>query len=587
MNVLVTFIQRRGTTSVEKKPTQHSVDRVRIGRGGDNEIHLTDPRINLHQAVIEMRGKSVMLEAATGVDFTVDGKTSRLTALTAGQTIQIGPYDLVIEEVGEENIALTVEFVRPIPDTLETLRKNSKTSLVEVKLRNRPLAWLLAFTILGAFLIWPGFHWYMGSTAADGGRMIESAGKNQRSWIFTPDVLWLSGEMSGPHRIIGNTCKTCHEKAFVQVQDSACLACHTSVKHHTDPHKFSVPEFASSQCQDCHKEHMGVGAITRNDQSFCGDCHGKLRERFKTDLFDASNFHDNHPEFRPTVVANVAAGKFTRSKPDRAMWPKEKSNLKFPHDIHLASKGIAVPGEKRRKVLSCGDCHQPEPGGAGMRPIEMEKNCAACHPLTFDKADETRSLPHGNATATLQTITEYYGNRALRGEFGNDYSPSNRISRRLPGGRISEKARQAALSWAAQKITDAKKHAFGKAICGLCHIVSTTDQPGAPNAASGSSVTDWKIDKVLLADRWLKKGQFSHVAHRDTACIDCHGATKSKSAEDVLLPGIATCKQCHGSEAATQKVPSTCIMCHKFHLPQNINMGKPQSAGQKVRKANR
>ena len=37
------------------------------------------------------------------------------------------------------------------------------------------------------------------------------------------------------------------------------------------------------------------------------------------------------------------------------------------------------------------------------------------------------------------------------------------------------------------------------------------------------------------------------------------------SAEDLLLPGIKTCRTCHGGENAAVKVPSSCAMCHSYH----------------------
>ena len=51
------------------------------------------------------------------------------------------------------------------------------------------------------------------------------------------------------------------------------------------------------------------------------------------------------------------------------------------------------------------------------------------------------------------------------------------------------------------------------------------------------------------------------------ACIDCHQAPESKVAGDVLLPGVASCQNCHGGEQAADRVPSTCITCHIFHQP--------------------
>jgi predicted CXXCH cytochrome family protein len=49
-------------------------------------------------------------------------------------------------------------------------------------------------------------------------------------------------------------------------------------------------------------------------------------------------------------------------------------------------------------------------------------------------------------------------------------------------------------------------------------------------------------------------------------CGDCHAATGSKLAADILMPEIATCRSCHGGERATDLLPSSCVSCHSFHL---------------------
>jgi len=62
------------------------------------------------------------------------------------------------------------------------------------------------------------------------------------------------------------------------------------------------------------------------------------------------------------------------------------------------------------------------------------------------------------------------------------------------------------------------------------------------------------------------KGRFDHSRHSAPGCVDCHAAPDSDKATDVLLPQIATCQACHGGETAAQRVPSTCVACHDFHL---------------------
>ena len=48
---------------------------------------------------------------------------------------------------------------------------------------------------------------------------------------------------------------------------------------------------------------------------------------------------------------------------------------------------------------------------------------------------------------------------------------------------------------------------------------------------------------------------------------DCHDKlAKSDTSADINLPGIATCRRCHGgANAGEGQLASTCITCHEFH----------------------
>ena len=64
----------------------------------------------------------------------------------------------------------------------------------------------------------------------------------------------------------------------------------------------------------------------------------------------------------------------------------------------------------------------------------------------------------------------------------------------------------------------------------------------------------------------MSKGWFDHKAHETESCESCHAARTSHTAADVLLPKIESCQRCHGGEDSHKSVPSSCAMCHDYHM---------------------
>ena len=555
MKALVRVITRRRSGNVGMRDHAVSCEAIRFGRSADSEAYLADPRVPLHQATLYSRPHGLFMEAAEQTELIVNDQMTRVATVTLGDRIDLGPYRVVIIDppVGKD-VAVTVELVRQLGDDLEKLRARSRTNLVATGLGKRRSAWVLAVVVLGLFLAWPVAD-YLAAGKIPG--QVETsrlaALKQPRSWPMAPDLAWISGEVSGPHKFFGDNCGVCHQKAFVKVQDSACMACHADIEHHADPAKFTFPELTDGLCQNCHKEHFGITPIVRNDQQFCAGCHDRLKALApNTSLLDAADFGDRHPEFRPAVVVDAAAGKRQRLTLDKANWPVERSNLKFPHKTHLRAEGMKTPDQPTNKVLQCGDCHRLDAGGVGMQPIAMDRDCKSCHRLRFEPTAPDFVVPHGDVKAVMRTLQGFYGQMALRGGFKDPAAPPS--VRRRAGTAMTEAERIEALAWAQNRADQAADYLYGKAVCGVCHEVTRPDG-------------GWGVKPVLLADRWLGKGLFHHGHHETMACVDCHQAPESKMAGDVLLPGVASCQNCHGGEQAADRVPSTCITCHIFHQP--------------------
>src|SRR3546814_9213246 len=77
------------------------------------------------------------------------------------------------------------------------------------------------------------------------------------------------------------------------------------------------------------------------------------------------------------------------------------------------------------------------------------------------------------------------------------------------------------------------------------------------------------VRPVNLPDRYFVHGGFNHAAHAQEKCSSCHKAETSKASADLLLPALATCRECHlGEDAVKAEVPSSCAMRSEEHTSE-------------------
>jgi hypothetical protein len=102
--------------------------------------------------------------------------------------------------------------------------------------------------------------------------------------------------------------------------------------------------------------------------------------------------------------------------------------------------------------------------------------------------------------------------------------------------------------------------------CYGCHTFTAND----PNTLV------FKIVPVHLENRYLPRAGFDHSvpqhlvdANGKPLCLNCHTATRSDSLSNVVIPGITTCKACHGARnpMGQQIAASNCTECHGYHVP--------------------
>jgi hypothetical protein len=558
---------------------------ILLGRDSANAIHVADLAVNPHHATISSAdGRMVRVEAQEGLGFELNGRALDVADIdsAAGAELRFGGHRLTIARE-DEKIILLVERIDELSEASRDVEEAKAFSLSGLMPGRRLGAWLFAALMVLAFLVGPIWAWQTF-------RQVD-----ERPEGYHADTAWLSGDLSSAHASLKNDCQSCHVDAFVAVTDQACVSCHTGEhKAMSNAHagaskamllaargeagfgeallrgigeSFNRPQ---GRCVDCHTEHEGAGAMPATPQKFCADCHDGMQGRLKlaghaSSLGDAADFGTSHPEFRP--LARTAAG----AKLERLILTDKSvdvNGLKFPHDVHLAGNGgVARMAASFRgrydfgSKLECKNCHTPEADGVGLKPVNMQRDCAMCHSLSFETVGGvTRTLRHGEPDQVVADLTAYYRS-----------TPPSRplqlggMERRRPGQYAEGQLyniyfREVAVR--PNRAADAVRAVFSEGgACYDCHTIY------APTAGKS-----WRVEPVRQTPRFMEKGWFDHDSHKETACADCHvSAPKSKKADDLLMPAVAQCRTCHVGEAGgslvkvRQETKSSCAMCHEYH----------------------
>jgi predicted CXXCH cytochrome family protein len=571
MEVEVNFLSRRGT-AVMRRSQRASGERVRIGRGTDNEVRLSDIHVGLHAAALALRDGVLFVDRLDNSPLEVNDVAVETAQLKVGDHIVLGPYRIEILPTPEGcDGAIQIEAVQPVGAA--DAAAGPQIGLQRTGASKRVYAWSGFLVIAVLFLAVPIVFLSTG--------MIKSWHQNAttRELPKLVGLSWNAGSFSNAHRFFAADCATCHQGAFTQIADKVCLACHQTIGNHV-MHNVKLgavgDELASLNCVDCHTEHRGIEGSVIREGHLCLGCHQNLNERAPDiGAHDIGGWPKGHPQFRVTLVADAAKGTTTRAELGTTPPPMDHPGLKFSHAAHLVKGGFPV---LHYKEMACADCHVPDQTGLGFLPITYKDRCESCHELTFDKVAlpwPNATVPHGDDTGVIAAVWNYYAGLALQG--GASASPN------LPAAPADRRgagmtAPAAAMpppgdtqAWVTAKSMAALQFVFDdKRGCAYCHYSTSAD--GA-----------WDTDKILagalppkanparivtppmLRTRFLPQAYFDHSSHRAVDCEDCHASRTAQTSGEVLIPGIDTCTKCHGGENASLQAQSTCISCHYFH----------------------
>ena len=532
----------RGMAKREERRLTGSV--FQIGRGAQCQIHLPDTRVALVHARLVLGEHGAVIEADSHRIVHNDREVSG-AELRPGDHIEIGPYVLSVETPPPGvPLAIAVRVSKRVSTS-------GTTALYRALLRGpalskRRLSYLLFFGVLALCLAAP---------IAD--RLPSGSTTLTRALALGAMQAWNPGPLSRAHAGFARDCHSCHARPFVAVAAQDCLGCHGAIRAHGPKEAFRAVSFAAGQeltCMQCHHEHQGAVMAPRSAQ-ICAQCHAGTRQAAAgVEPVKATDFSSNHPAFRLALADPAQPGGLRRvaQRDASGAAPREHSNLKFNHTLHLDPRGVPGPREARAP-LNCASCHEPGEGRARMRPVSMERHCARCHSLQFDPGNPARQVPHGSLEQVRTMLREFYARSVLAG------SPAAKnaagMERVRPGAVASPEERREAVRLADEKASRAMRELLEtRKVCSTCHYVS--------RSARG----DWQIAPVALTASWMPGAVFNHASHATEPCITCHEVRTSRRAEDIAMPEIARCRECHGGAAATApKVASDCASCHRFH----------------------
>jgi predicted CXXCH cytochrome family protein len=534
-----------------------------IGRAAENDIHLPDLAVEQrHVRIIDAGDGMLSIESVGGLGFGIDGRieTSAKIDPNTGVELSLGSSLLAISRDSSGPVQIVIKQAIKDEGASDVLQGFALASALPSK---RIMSWSLASIILVMLLSIP----IITHLTRD---PVENDPESDMPGQVLFDWTWSSGELSLAHHDLEDNCEACHTTPFVSVQDDTCLTCHEELGDHAatprlaggmpplstgDSIQWSIAETLGKEgplgCVSCHSEHEGPVRLEAATEQFCSDCHDALDTRLtNTSLGNASDFGDLHPQFRPTFYTAHYAKDPERISLDDS--PVEKSGLIFPHDVHMDDQSgvarMALSLDEYGAPLECSDCHNEEDDGVGFATVEMEESCESCHSLVFDRAGPNfKSLRHGDVDDLMEDLAS----------MDNKPRPAIVTGRSRPG-KFAQGGRYYSNFGRPMRAYIAINQALEPTgVCGECHL---------PTRTNGRA----DLIPVNLPDRYLMHGYFSHEAHEDEDCTDCHAADTSGKATDLLIPDLESCRDCHLGESAIKTkeiVPSGCAMCHGYHTP--------------------
>jgi predicted CXXCH cytochrome family protein len=490
-------------------------DEVTLGRGAECKIHLPDPRVAMHHAVIKRLEDGQPHLVAIHGELESDGAQQQNIALTNGKQVLIGPYQLTVEPAPPDvDVAVSLVLAHRLPDDYQDLKSRTHEPLPGASTFKRRLSLLMAGLIALIFLMLPLAQ-----------VLIPQLRASIADWPIGFDRVWSPGRVSTSHQHFSSQCENCHEGPTQRVSDKACVSCHRDTAPHiVDPalqqRVFQGKGFFSGRmrCAECHREHKAPAPLVRQDSATCVKCHDDIKAVDpKTPLSDIHDFDRDHLDFKLTFKTGPAETDIERIPQTETARLVEKSGLKFPHNQHIGL--VQGPGGMSDiRDLACASCHRPEGKEMRFKPLSFKRDCFACHAdrLEVGPADARLRLPHAAEQDVLNALK---------------VNAPKQVARYLDALK-----------------TDG---------CAYCHEMAATEK---------GDTLPWRVMPLRITQDWFSKARFNHASHRTQQCQSCHQVEHSESSSDVAIPDRTSCLKCHaGNSPKHRRITSSCMSCHDFH----------------------
>jgi len=423
----------------------------------------------------------------------------------------------------------------------------------------------------------------------------------------------------GHPKLVNQKCEACHagsphhQNIKESKQINECTACHSEHKGRN----FSLVDLKDRSCTQCHANLAEVLAnpndkLTDADKSidrFTVDAHPEfraVRQQEGKAPHDPSHLKFNHALHMNLGMAAPGGKPFFKY-----------ANIAAPQQDQYGHQD--KPDEFVQ--LSCANCHQStasfSSGTASVTdernflPVQFNNHCVGCHSLDVPKqpteliadaakkwsatpeearasspSSNTIAIPHGEQPARLKELlqSDYFQDLVSRDKtLAADLTqpldmpgPKRELAKKLEATVDND------VRFAEQILY------LGQQTCSKCHSYVSSDgkmhwfqgnelTPGEQSSFQEAIATgNLKVEQTNVPTNWMPDAVFSHKGHRAIDCTQCHpGASttsdhRSISSQDVMLPGIANCVQCHAPHQNTPKGPiggvrHDCVECHRYH----------------------